>query len=114
MVRRCAVLVFAAGVALAGAVLPAAAINITYDFTNCAEITAPLPSPPTTCPGDTLTPTLTYTVSGVSLKANGFSGLGPSAPPNNLFIKTAGAGENGLGLSGQTATEIQPNTFIQL
>ncbi len=108
------VLALAAGVVLAGAVLPAAAISITFDFTNCLAITAPAPSPPTPCPGDTGTPTLTYTVSGVSLTANGFSGLGPSAPSNNLFIKTAGAGETGVGLSGQTANEIQPGTFIQL
>ena len=114
MVWRCAVLVFSAGVVLAGAVLPAAAVNITFDFTNCAAITAPAPSPPTPCPGDTFTPTLTYTVSGVSLTVNGFSGVGPGAPPNNLFIKTLGGGENGLGLSGQTANEIQPGTFIQL
>lgn len=114
MVRRCAVLVFSAGVVLAGAVLPAAAINITFDSTNCGQITAPAPSPPTPCPGDTGTPTLTYTVSGVSLTVNGFSGLGPSAPPNNLFIKTGGGGESGLGLSAQTSNEIQPGTFIQL
>jgi hypothetical protein len=114
MVRRCAVLVFSAGVVLAGAVSPAAAINITFDFTDCGAITAPAPSPPTPCPGDTLTPTLTYTVSGVSLTVNGFSGLGPSAPPNNLFIKTEGGGESGLGLSAQTANEIQMGTFIQL
>lgn len=114
MVRRCAVLVFSAGVVLAGAVLPAAAANITFDFTNCGQITGPAPSPPTPCPGDTGTPTLTYTVSGVSLTVNGFGSLGPSAPPSNLFIKTLGGGESGLGLSAQSANEVGPGTFIQL
>ncbi len=111
--RLWALVVLSAGVVLAGAV-PAAAIDITFDFTNCAAITAPAPSPPTPCPGDTLTPTLTYTVSGFPLTVNGFSGLGPSAPPNNLFVKTLGLGETGLGLSGPPANEINPGTFIQL
>ena len=110
MLWRCAVLVLSAAIVLGGAALPAAAVNISYDFTNCGAITPP----PGTCPGDTGTPTLTYTVSGFPLTVNGFNSLGPGTPSNNLFIKTAGPGETGIGLSGQPQSEIQPNTFIEL
>ena len=67
MIRRVLVLlgigVFAGVLGILAAVMPAGAGSLTFDFTKCADISAP-PHPP--CPGDTGASSLTYTVSGVA------------------------------------------------
>ena len=57
-------------------------------------------------PGDLGSPTRTFTDSGISLTA---TSSGP-----NLYAKTGGGDENGLGLLGTLDNEITPKTFIQL
>lgn len=68
----------------------------TYDFTS---------------PAGTLGTTQPYTANSVTITALGFDSLGN---PINLFGKTDGGDESGLGLAGQPHNEIQTNNFIQL
>jgi hypothetical protein len=102
MIRRVLVLlgigVFAGIVGTVAAVLPAGAQIINFDFTNCGEISAP---PLVPCPGDTGSASLTYTVSGVSLTANGYDRAGTPPSPMDLFVKIEppANGESGLGIT---------------
>jgi hypothetical protein len=102
MIRRVFVLlaigVFAAALGIVAGVLPARAQIIDFDFTNCGDISAPALVP---CPGDTGASSLTYTVSGVSLTASGFSRTGTPPAPMPLFVKIEppANGESGLGIT---------------
>jgi len=94
---------------LAGAVfVPIASAN-SYNFTAC----------PTSNPGCTvnaaLPPTVTYTSNGISITANGYSGVPGTLTPHNLFFKNGGSpAEIGLGMDGSTQNEITPGLVIQL
>ena len=93
---------------LAGAVfVPIASAN-SYNFTAC----------PTSNPGCTANAALpsmvTYTDNGISITANGYSGI-PTLTPRNLFFKNGGSpAETGLGLDGSLENEITPGLAIQL
>ena len=103
MIRRVLVLlgigVFAGILGIvAVAVMPMGAEALSFDFTNCTEISAPSSVP---CPNqDTGVTSLTYTVSGVSLTASGLSSATPPRPMN-LFVKVEppANGESGLGIT---------------
>jgi hypothetical protein len=94
-------------VALAAAALAwassARADVLSLDFTNPAGIMGPVQ---------------TYRVDGVNITARGYTGV--SSPfqvgtPINLFGKTAGGDESGLGLYGLNPDfEIRPGDFVQL
>jgi PEP-CTERM motif len=58
-----------------------------------------------------LGPTSTFTLDGISLTASGFLTAGGTA---NLFAKSQGAGEIGLGIFGSLDNEITTSNFIQL
>ena len=94
---------------LAGAVfVPIASAN-SYNFAAC----------PASNPGCTanaaLPPTVTYTNNGISITANGFSGLPGTLSPQNLFFKNGGSfAETGLGIAGSAENEIAPGFAIQL
>jgi len=94
---------------LAGAVfVPIASAN-SYNFTAC----------PTSNPGCTvnaaLPSTVTYTSNGISITANGYSGIPGTLTPRNLFFKNGGSlAETGLGIAGSIDDEIAPGLVIQL
>jgi hypothetical protein len=101
MSRKLAVL---AVTAVLGGTLPARADFMSYTFTS---------------PAGTLDTTQTYTTNGVTITARGFATSGgphTAGTPVNLFGKTGGGDENGLGLAGTTDNEINAGTgqFIQL
>ena len=52
-----------------------------------------------------------WTAGGLTITATGFSSAGKE---DDLFIKTDGGDEHGLGLVGASDGEIQPGNFIQL
>jgi hypothetical protein len=117
MIRRVLVLlgigVVAGALGIVVAVLPARAQIIDFDFTNCGDISAPALVP---CPGDTGASSLTYTVSGVSLTASGFSRTG--TPAMDLFVKIEppANGESGLGITNDPlgAHEISNADYVSL
>ena len=81
----------------------------SYDFTACpasnpsCTVNAPLPS------------TVTYTNNGISITANGYSGVPGTLSPKALFFKNGGSpAETGLGIAGSTDDEIGPGFVIQL
>jgi hypothetical protein len=81
----------------------------SYDFTACptsnqsCTVNAPLPS------------TVTYTNNGISITANGYSGVSGSLSPKDLFLKHGGStAETGLGIAGSPEDEIGPSLVIQL
>lgn len=84
---------------LAGAALffasPAWADTVNWDLDN---------------PSGPLGTSQTYTTDGTTVTAYGFS----SGNPTDLFGKTAGGDENGLGLLGRSDYEIAGTTFVQL
>jgi len=118
MIRRVLVLlgigVFAGIMGTVAAVLPAAAESLDFDFTNCGDISAP---PFVPCPGGTRVTSLTYTVSGVSLTASGFSS-GTPASPMDLFVKIEppANGESGLGITDDAHgnNEISSSDYVSL
>lgn len=88
--------------------VPITAAN-SYNFTAC----------PTSNPGCTinaaLPSTVTYTNNGISITANGASGLPGTLSPRDLFFKNGGStAETGLGIAGSTDDEIGPGLVIQL
>jgi hypothetical protein len=87
--------------------VPIASAN-SYDFTAC----------PTSNPGCTvnaaLPSTVTYTNNGISITANGYSGLPGPLSSQNLFFKNAGTSETGLGIVESPNDEIGPGLVIQL
>jgi hypothetical protein len=85
---------FAVALVLAWAV-PARADVLTVDFTN---------------PAGALGTSQTYTASGVTITARGYTG----GTPHNLYGKTDGGDESGLGLTGSSDFEIGQGEFIQL
>lgn len=63
-------------------------------------------------PSGTLGNSQVYTVGGVSITAYGFNG---SSSPTDLYGKNGGGDENGVGLAGETNSEINVGQgFIQL
>jgi hypothetical protein len=86
---------------LLGTSLPARADSVTFDFSTPTQI---------------LTPSkYSYTFGGLTITAYGFWNNGHNL---NLFAKSDGLGETGLGLDGQITgdsdNEIQSTDFVQL
>jgi hypothetical protein len=82
--------------------MPARADVVQLGFTNPAGVMGPVH---------------TYTVNAINITALGYTGVtSPSQPgtPTNLYGKTAGGDESGLGLAGRSDFEIEPGDFIQL
>jgi PEP-CTERM motif len=90
---------------------PLHASTITFDFSNCAELTPPLPG----CPPpniDAGTNHLTYTSGGLTVGAYGFTTGGTGV---DLYIKSLGRDETGLGTAIDSADhEITPADFVNL
>lgn len=105
--RLLAVMVAVATMTVIGAGL-AEASNITFNFGAC-------PSSPVvgTCPGNFGQNSATYTASGLSVVASGFSSSGLGSP-NNLFLKMGSGDETGLGLAGTSDDEINHGQYIYL
>jgi hypothetical protein len=76
----------------------ASTVTATFDFQS---------------PAGLLGTTQSYTVSGLTITAAGFSGSNFSTPNAALFGKTLGGDENGLGLSGSD-NEITQGSFIRI
>jgi PEP-CTERM motif-containing protein len=118
MIRRVLILLwiglFAGVLGIVAAVLPAGAESLSFDFTNCGNISSP---PLVPCPGDTHAASLTYTVGGVSLTASGYSRGAPPSPMD-LFVKVEppANGESGLGitLDPQGNNEISSSDYVSL
>jgi hypothetical protein len=85
--------------------------STTFNFSNCAELTPPLPG----CPPPNLdagTNHLAYTSGGLTVGAYGFT-TGRSAI--DLYIKNLGTDETGLGTVIDSADhEITPDDFVNL
>ncbi|MGH9406111.1 MAG: hypothetical protein ACRD3D_09800, partial [Terriglobia bacterium] len=90
--------------------VPSWAGTLTFDLSTCADVTSPSPCHTN---ADLGTNTATYTKSGVTITAEGFSSSGISKP-NDLYIKSAGATEEGLGLNGTSDDEINVGQYIYL
>jgi hypothetical protein len=76
----------------------ASTVTATFDFQS---------------PAGLLGTTQSYTVSGLTITAAGFSGSNFSTPNAALFDKTLGGDENGLGLSGSD-NEITAGSFVRI
>jgi hypothetical protein len=86
------------------AILPSStrATTITYNFGGCA-------TSPAVCAGGVGSTSANYTSGGFTITATSFS-----SPSHDLYIKTSGGDENGLGMTGTSDHEIEPGEFIQL
>jgi hypothetical protein len=97
---------------LVGALLlmtsPVWASTITFNFGSCGSISSIIPG---TCPGNLGTDTATYTSGGLSVTATGYLN---TSTTNNLFVKSDGAEETGLGLAGTADDEIGVGQYIYL
>lgn len=106
---RLASIVFVRVAALLVAPALASAATVVFDFSDCTEISGP---PGFLCPNtDSTKTTVTYTRSGLSITANGYRTAGGGA---DLFVKQAGTGETGLGISADVNHEINPNYVVDL
>src|SRR5579875_1727143 len=89
---------------LVGALLlmtsPVWASTVTFNFGSCGSISSSISG---TCPGDLGTDTATFTSSGLSVTATGYLN---TSTTNNLFVKSDGAEETGLGLTGTADDEV--------
>jgi hypothetical protein len=65
-------------------------------------------------PAGVLGTTESYTVSGLTITAAGFSGSNFSIPNATLFDKTSGGDENGLGLKKAPDHEITAGSYIRI
>jgi hypothetical protein len=87
------------------------ASTTTFDFSNCAELTPPLPG----CPPlniDAGTNHLTYTSGGLTVGTYGYTTAGSAI---DLYIKNLGTDETGLGTVIDSADhEITPDDFLNL
>jgi hypothetical protein len=79
----------------------ARADSVSYNFSGCTDAHK--------CSGNTGSTTANYTSDGYTITATAFS-------KNNydLYIKTDGGDEHGLGMTGTSDDEIEPHEFIQL
>jgi hypothetical protein len=97
---------------LVGALLlmtsPVWASTVTFNFGSCGSISSSFSG---TCPGDLGTDTATFTSSGLSVTATGYLN---TSKPNNLFVKSDGAEETGLGLTGTADDEVGVGQYIYL
>jgi len=97
---------------LVGALLlmtsPVWASTVTIDFSSCSSISSSFPG---TCPGNLGTDTVTYTSGGLSVTATGYLN---TSTTNNLFVKSDGPGESGLGLAGTAQDEVGVGQYIYL
>lgn len=97
---------------LVGALLlmtsPVWASTVTINFGSCGSISSSFPG---TCPGNLGTDTATYTNSGLSITATGYLN---TSTTNNLFVKSGGAEETGLGLAGTKDNEVGMGQYIYL
>jgi hypothetical protein len=95
---------------------PAWAGTVTFSFANC-NVTSPSPLSGS-CPGDLGTSQATFgsdSPSGYTVTASGYFTSSTSSPSDNLYVKTSGGDENGLGLVSEDSDhEINTNQFIQL
>lgn len=57
---------------------------------------------------------LTYTLDGYSITANGYQEGYKGNSPTDLYVKTSGGDESGLGISNEDDHEIDTTQFIQL
>jgi hypothetical protein len=83
---------------------PARADGLSYNFGGCTD------APGSVCSGDVGSTVAKYTSGGFTVIAQSFSGL----HNYDLYIKTAGGDEHGLGMAGTADHEILPGEFIQL
>ncbi len=92
--------------AIAGLVIlsPSVAKADNVNFNSCPKGATP------PCSGKT-GKVESWTSGGLTITATGFKSAGKE---DDLFIKTNGGDEHGLGLVGQSDGEIQPGNFIQL
>jgi len=102
--RLLAIMVAVTAMTVIGAGL-AKATNVTFNFAACPGVVP--------CPGDFGTNTATYTTSGLSIVASGYSSSGTSTPVD-LFLKNLGGTETGLGLAKTSDNEINPGQYIYL
>jgi len=91
----------------------ASASTITFDFSNCGLISSSA-TKPATCPNGAATGPLVYTIGGLSITATGYAIASPSSRPDNLYVKSQGSDETGLGLVDEADHEINTTHFIQL
>jgi MYXO-CTERM domain-containing protein len=85
------------------AILPLAtrATTTSYNLDGCTDSHA--------CSGDVGSTTANYTSNGQTITATSFS-----SPGHDLYIKTEGGDESGLGITGTSDNEIESGAFIQL
>jgi hypothetical protein len=102
-----------AAIGLAGAVffgLTPARADVVFDFATLGADASPFT-------GDLGASTATFTNGGITITANGFlnfNNLSPAGGNTNLFVKTAGGNENGLGITSDVDHEISGTTAIQI
>ena len=94
------------------AAAPVWAGTVTFDFTNCSQISSPSGFGGTACHNADLGQnTATYTSGGLTLTATGFGTTGPA----NIYVKFEGGDENGLGLvTGASDHEIHSGDSLYL
>src|SRR5207302_5723826 len=109
MTFRLLVATLVVGAALLIAPALAAASPVTFELSNCGEIIGP---PGFSCPNNTGRSTLTYQSGGLTMTAYGY--LINTLTGTNLYVKQAGAGETGLGITAETDHEISSQYLVDL
>jgi hypothetical protein len=111
MALRLLAAVLIGGAALFAAPALASAAPISFDFSNCGQITGPLPF---VCPNaDSTKTSLTYTNSGLSITTYGY--VINTLTGANLYVKQGGTpAETGLGIAADVNHEINSNYVVDL